>query len=79
MAGRGVPSMAPGQRGFDLFADTVLAAMEAQAVNVTELARLSGVPRPILSFWLNGRRPLRADYLHCVLEALELGVRPKSL
>ncbi len=74
---RSVPSMAPGRRGFDVLADKVLAAMELKSVGVGELAERSGVSRVVLSAWLNGRRPMRADYLAAVLGALDLVIRPR--
>lgn len=77
MASRHIPSLAPGARGFDVLADQVLATMESQRVSVSELAQRSGVPRETLSAWLNGRRPMRADYLVTVLGVLELAVTPK--
>lgn len=73
---RGVASMAPGVRGFDAAADTVWSALDLHRLTISELAQRSGVPRVGLSNWLNGRRPLRADYLVAVLGALGLAILP---
>lgn len=73
-----VQSMAPGRTGFDVLADQVAAAMQQQDMNVSELAGRTGVPRPILSYWLNGRRPMRADYLAVVLAELALAITPTT-
>lgn len=71
---RSVPSMSPGQRGFDTAADKILAALELAEMPISTLAQKSGVPRVGLSNWLNGNRPLRADYLMRVLDALDLAI-----
>jgi DNA-binding phage protein len=73
-ASRGVTSMVPGTRGFDAAADLVHREMEAAGMSVSELAERSGVLRESLSYWLNGRRPLRADYLLAILAALNLEI-----
>lgn len=73
-ATRSVPSMSPGQRGFDTAADKILAALELAEMPISTLSRISGVPRVGLSNWLNGNRPLRADYLMRVLDALGLAI-----
>lgn len=71
---KSVPSMAPGTKGFDVIADQILAALEASGWNITDLSKRSGVPRVGLSNWLNGNRPLRADYLAQILPALGLEI-----
>lgn len=78
-ASKGVPSMVPGRRGFDAAADKVLAAMELRGWGPSDLARESGVKREVLSYWLNGSRPLRADYLLALLAALDLDILPRAL
>jgi transcriptional regulator with XRE-family HTH domain len=78
MSARSVPSMVPGNEGFDVLADVVLRAMRAADMNVSQLASASGVSRVVLSAWLNGRRPMRADYLAATLKPLGLTLAPKS-
>lgn len=73
-ASRNVPSMVPGRRGFDAAADLVLDRMERAGWSVSELAERSGVTRETLSYWLNAKRPLRADYLLAVLRVLGLSI-----
>jgi transcriptional regulator with XRE-family HTH domain len=71
--------MAPGTKGFDVIADQILAALEASGWTITDLANASGVPRVGLSNWLNGNRPLRADYLARLLAPLGLAIlRPAA-
>lgn len=76
-ASKGVASMVPGARGFDAAADLVAAEIDRRGFTVSELAERSGVARVGLSNWLNGRRPLRADYLMAILGALGLGIAPR--
>lgn len=69
-----VPSMAPGKIGFDAAADLVVLAMADRELTVSGLADLSGVSRVNLSNWINGRRPLRADYLIALLPHLGISL-----
>lgn len=74
-ASRGIASAAPGVRGFDAAADLVAAELERSGRSLAELAAASGVGREMLSYWINGRRPLRADYLLAVIAELGLTLR----
>lgn len=74
-ASRGVKSMVPGVRGFDAAADQVAAELERREMSVRALAEQSGVTRESLAYWINGKRPLRADYLMAVVRTLSITLK----
>lgn len=71
---KGVASMVPGTKGFDVAADAVLAELDRTGLTITELAERSGVSRETISYWVHGRRPLRADYLIAIVRVLKLTI-----
>lgn len=52
--------------------DAILAAMKAKGMSQTDLAKASGIPRPNINAYLNGKRNLTADRIERLIAAVGL-------
>lgn len=63
----------------DWFIELFRRGLEASGHTVKSAAEAADVNRPIVSYWLNGKRPIRSDYLARLFDVVKLGPKLRKL